>query len=154
MTTPFTPLKFEYGTRYADQFREWGLPFEFAVALEERDRELEDFLSTVGGGGPQIIDMGDSAVYTGWSKPFYPLASTTLAQVRGIVTAASNTNETQATVFKNGTESLGVLTIPVDELKSNVLAVNANLGPSDFWQVLVTQAGVGASGLTFYGESG
>lgn len=42
----FTPLPFEYGQRYSDLYRELGLTLEQAAVLEERDRELEDFLAT------------------------------------------------------------------------------------------------------------
>lgn len=42
----FTPLPFEYQSRYIDHFREWGLPLELAAIMEERDRQLEDYLAT------------------------------------------------------------------------------------------------------------
>lgn len=40
-----TPLPFEYETRYGDQYRDWGIPLDQAAALEERDRQLENYLA-------------------------------------------------------------------------------------------------------------
>ena len=40
-----TPLPFEYETRYGDQYRDWGIPIEQAAPLEDRDRQLEDYLA-------------------------------------------------------------------------------------------------------------
>lgn len=41
----FTDLPFEYATRYGDQFKDWGIPIEQAAELEDRDRQIEDYLA-------------------------------------------------------------------------------------------------------------
>lgn len=47
----FTELPFEYTTRYGDQYKKWNIPMERAALLEERDRELEDYLAGLDTGG-------------------------------------------------------------------------------------------------------
>lgn len=101
------------------------------------------------GSGPGIIDMGDSAVYTGYSKPYYPLAERTLKGVTGTLSAAGD-SDTVANVYHNET-LLGTLTIPAGAVIAT-LTVTASFTEADYWQMLVTQAGASASGLTFYGD--
>lgn len=50
----FTPLPFEYEIRYSDQHKKWGLPMDTAVDMDERDRQLEDYLAALGTGGAKL----------------------------------------------------------------------------------------------------
>ena len=99
---------------------------------------------------PSIIDMGDSTVYTGYSKPFFPLRATTLESIIATVSAAG-TSDTSINQYKNET-LLGTIVIPAGELISDPLELLIDFMADDYWQALVGQAGVGAAGLTLYGK--
>lgn len=121
-----------------DLFRRGGWDFD------------DEFGTGSGGGGPAVIDMGDSAVYTGYSKTYHPLRAATLSRVVATLTAAGS-SATLANIYKNSTQ-IGTVEVPIGALKSSPLTLTTTFTDADFWQVLVTQAGTGASGLTFYGD--
>lgn len=118
--------------------------------LEQRDRELEDFLAKLGSGMP-VIDMGDGAVPTGFSKGWWVNEARVLRRVVGTLSVAGAT-DTVANVVRDGA-SVGTITIPSGERVATA-DVGAAYEADQFWQQQVTTAGTGAGGLTFYGEFG
>lgn len=50
----FTTLPFEYEGRYASEYRDLGFSIEQGAWLEQRDRDLEDYLASITGGGGKI----------------------------------------------------------------------------------------------------
>lgn len=57
----FRSLPFEYQLRYADHHAKWGLDLDVAADMDDRDRQLEDFLATSGGGHPFIVAASDAS---------------------------------------------------------------------------------------------
>lgn len=55
------PLPFEYEARYADHWLRLGFDLEQAAILEERDRQLEDYLAGGGMGLPVVVAAADAS---------------------------------------------------------------------------------------------
>jgi hypothetical protein len=144
--------------RYRNMLEAQGLPAMAGLSRAAHLRRTPPSTATTGGGGaggPMVIDMGDSIVYTGWSKRYYPIEAATLGAVRATVTTIGS-SETQANVYIGTGDTpvlQGVVTILTGNLVSAPLAVNAVIPAGGWWQVLVGQAGTGSAGLTFYGAA-
>lgn len=67
----FTTLPFEYEGRYASEYRDLGFSIEQGAWLEQRDRDLEDYLASLspGGGGVPTL-FAASANATAKSKAY------------------------------------------------------------------------------------
>jgi hypothetical protein len=104
-----------------------------------------------GGGGAPVIDLGDGAVLTGWSKSWRFFSPTTMTSVLAGLEAPGSTN-TVLWITKNGADQVQV-TIPATELfVSQNVTVSFEAG--DRWQVRVGQAGTGAIGLSVFAGVG
>ena len=124
--------------------------FKGPDAIQVRQAILS-LLQEQGGDGADvgIIDMGDSQVFTGFSKAFWPLQDRTLKLVTATLTVPGET-DTAADVMKGGV-SLAALTIPAGE-KVAVIELAEAFTATDDWQMRVTTAGTNALGATFYGR--
>src|SRR5688572_27547517 len=87
-------------------------PTHTAELLDQRDRDLEDFLIGVGR-GHAIIDLGDGPILTGYTKSYLPLRQSRLSMVWGHVSVPPST-DIVAVVNKNGTPDV-TLTIPAGD---------------------------------------
>lgn len=144
----FTELPFEYEIRYGEQFPEWGIPMEQAAHLEERDRQLEDFLASFNR-PVLVIDVGDGAVPTGHTKAHWVGRPGSLARVTATLSVAGST-DTVASILRDGS-SIGTVTIPAGDQVVTV-EVGEGFDADSFWQMQQTTAGTGAGGLTYFGE--
>lgn len=149
MASP-TPLPFEYENRYADLYEEFGIAFDTAVVMEERDRQLEDFLAGLRSGAP-VIDVGDGAVPTGHTKGYWIGTPGVLRRVTATLSVPGST-DTIANVLRNGS-TIGAITIPANETVATA-EVGGSFAADDFWQMQQTSAGTGAGGLTYFGDFG
>ena len=124
--------------------------FKGPDAIQVRQAILS-LMQEQGGDGADvgIIDMGDSQVFTGYSKAFWPLQDRTLKLVTATLTVPGLT-DTVADVVKGGV-SLAALTIPAGE-KVAVIELAEAFTATDDWQMRVTAAGTNALGATFYGR--
>lgn len=149
-------LPFEFPYRWNDVRRFFAgadaavdamLGDEAVSLMDQRDRDLEDFLAGMGTGMP-VIDLGDGAAPTGFSKGWWVSQGRVLERVTGTLTVPGST-DTVASVIRNGA-AVGSITIP-----SGDLVATADIGEpystDEFWQMQVTTAGTGAGGLTYYG---
>ena len=144
------PLPFEYAQRwpFLKEFFPEPLSDELVEQMDQRDRDLEDFLVSVGG-VLGIIDHGDGLVLTGFTKSIHALKPANLALVGGSLDVAGATS-TVAKIFKNSLDTGLTLTIPAGAIFAYITA-NLGFALTDRWQMQVTSAGTGAQGLSFYG---
>lgn len=151
MPTQNNPFEYVQRWPFLSPFFPEGLPTELTEHLDQRDRDLEDFLSGVGG-VLGVIDYGDALVMTGFSKSFRPLKAAPLSVVAGGLEVAGTTS-TVTKVYKNGLDTGVTLTIPAGATYAET-TTNVSFGATDRWQMLVTSAGTGANAATFYGRFG
>lgn len=143
--------KTRFPFRLADQFykatRGKGTPEEWRRVGSLIDRNFEE-IGTGGGASVPVIDLGDGAVYTGWSKSWRVLAAETWT---GVVTTleAPGTTDTVVNAARNGVP-FGVVTIVAGAL-SGTWSGSETFAEGDRWQIQVVSAGAGALGLTAYG---
>ena len=124
--------------------------FKGPDAIQVRQAILS-LLQEQGGDGADvgIIDMGDSQVFTGFSKAFWPLQDRTLKLVTATLTVPGET-DTVTAASKNGVD-MGSLTILAGELSASIVLAES-FTATDYWQMRVTTAGTNALGATFYGR--
>lgn len=113
------------------------------------DRNFEDIQAGGAKGDIGILDLGDGAVVTGYTRTYRPMRESTLVLVYGALTVAGST-ATIATVLHDGA-SVGTLTIAASATLGT-LTLDEAFDPTDEWQVQVTQAGSGAAGLAYFGK--
>lgn len=101
-----------------------------------------------GNGYVAVIDAGDGAVLTGYSKQFHINTAGSFSEVTATLSAAGTT-DTVANVIING-YVVETITIPADELSATV-SLGRAVAAGDNWQVQQTQAGTGAVGPTYFG---
>lgn len=117
----------------------------------ENWKELQrwaDRLPSGGAGGAMVIDAGDGAVITGYTKAFYITHAGTLSFVVGTLSSAGST-DTVVDIIHNG-YTIGTLIIPAGEL-SATLDLGLTVSVGDYWQVQQITAGTGATSPTYYG---
>lgn len=95
-----------------------------------------------------VIDMGDAAVVTGYSKSHRPLRTGTMRTLAGSLEGVGST-DTVANVIRNGA-SIGTFTIPAGELFWQITDTGWHFDAFDRWQIQVTTAGTGALALTYF----
>lgn len=118
-------------------------------AGEQFDRNFDELARMASGNpGTAVIDAGDGAVITGYTKKFWTRTASTLADVTGVLEVAGTT-DTVANVIRNG-HVLVTLTIPAGEVAATVI-VDVDFEVGDFWQIQQVTAGTGAVGPTYYG---
>ncbi len=141
-------LPFQFLQRWPQLTREFAEPLSDPLIelLDNRDRDLEDFLGTLGGGVP-TIDLGESAVQTGFSKTWRFGKGFAMSQVVANLEVIGST-PTVLWVTRNGADQVQV-TIPASTLYvSKVVSVPFVSG--DSWQIRVDSAGTGAIGLSVF----
>lgn len=111
--------------------------------LQRKWREQE-----AGNGILAVIDAGDGAVITGYTKSFLITAGGSFVEVTGTLEVAGTT-DTVAAVILNG-YTLTTLTIPAGELSATV-ALGVSVTAGDSWQMQQTVSGTGAVGPTYFG---
>jgi hypothetical protein len=142
-------LPFQYLERYAqiNKYFDPKLSDELVELLEQRDRDLEDFLRGSGGVGEIIIDHGD-VIYVGHSKAFRASKSITLNHVSVHLFALASA-DIIVDILKNG---IAVLTLTLPATTQAVTWTgNIAYGDGDYFQSYVSNAGAGGAGLVVQG---
>lgn len=96
-----------------------------------------------------VIDMGDGAVLTGYSKSYRPLRDATLDRIVGSLEAVG-TGDIVADVVVNGA-AVTTITLPAGETTAE-LDLSQFFSADDRWQMNVTTTSTDANGLTWYGR--
>ena len=118
-------------------------------AGEQFDRNFDELARMAGGNpGTAVIDAGDGAVITGYTKKYWIREASTLADVTGVLEVAGTT-DTVVNVIRTG-YALGSLTIPANATTATV-TFDAAFVAGDYWQIQQTTSGTGAIGPTYYG---
>ncbi len=141
-------LPFEFLQRWPLLTREFTEPLSppLVELLDNRDRDLEDFLGTLGGGVP-TIDLGESAVLTGWSKTWRFGKSFGMSLVVANLEVIGTT-PTVLWVVRNSVDTVQV-TIPASTLYVSQ-PISVAFAAGDRWQIRVESAGNGAVGLSVF----
>lgn len=142
-------LPFEFVQRWPFLGREFepDLSDELIEHFDQRDRDLEDFLGSLGD-TIRIIDMGDSITLTGYTKSHWIPSSVLLTVVVGVV-SVPGTTDLVADVVRDGV-SISTVTLPAGDtiIKHNV---NEAFPTDSLWQMsIIIQSD--ALGLTWYGR--
>lgn len=140
--------KFQFIQRWPQlaEFFTPKIPEDTIELLDNRDRDLEDFLEYITT-GDIIIDFGD-VIYVGVSKAYRAGVTTRLKKVVAHLAAIASANIVME-ILKNGLV-IGTLTIVAGQQEAQV-DVNVGFAEGDYWQMRVTAASDGA-GLVVQGS--
>lgn len=142
-------LPFEYTTRYGDHFKDWGIPLDQAAALEERDRELEDYLAGLSTGAASSIPafmFGKPLLVGASSGRWYATADVSYSGVFASLGTAG-TSTTTAVLKKNGTTVATLSFASGANTDDETVAISLT-AKTDYLTAEITDAGTGALDLT------
>lgn len=126
--------------------------FKGPDAIQVRQAILAIQAAAEGGGGvgSAIIDLGESAVKTGWSRKLRLTQDATLFVVAAQVDSVSAATECEFQVFRNGANVGDSFVLPAGESYVEQ-TFDVPFSAGDSWQMRVVNAATDATGLVFFG---
>lgn len=140
-------MKFEFSRRWHQLKTGLSVPPDVAVLLEERDRELEDYLENVGGGGTNeiVFSLGGDLRLVKWGRYYERFAACTIESFYVSIDTAGTTN-TVVALLRNGVSvTSATILAGANTGSSTSLSIAVVLG--DYLQVEITTRGAGAKEL-------